>query len=131
MNSFDDTEDFKKQLKQSFIDTDLAAEMEDHLGYPKHQKADRPNKRNGHTKKSVRSYTGYLALGVALNATKELPDMWLSENEDVKSWLSVLTELQSRGVQDILITCVDGLRASLMLLTPSTPMLRFSCVSYT
>ncbi len=84
MNSFDDTEDFKKQLKQSFIDTALAAEMEDHLGYPKHQKADRPNKRNGHTKKSVRSDTVYLALGVALNGKKELFGMWLSGNVDVK-----------------------------------------------
>ena len=116
---------------QSFIVTALKVEMEYHFWYSEHEKEDRLNKRNDHTKKSVCSDTGYLALGVALNATKELPDMWLSENEDVKSWLSVLTELQSRGVQDILITCVDGLRASLMLLTPSTPMLRFSCVSYT
>ena len=40
---------------QSFIDTALEAEMEDHLGYPKHEEADKPNKRNGHTKKTVRS----------------------------------------------------------------------------
>jgi len=36
MNSFDDIKDFQKQLMQSFIDTALEAEMEDHLGYPKH-----------------------------------------------------------------------------------------------
>ena len=35
MNSFDDIKDFQKQLMQSFIDTALEAEMEDHLGYPK------------------------------------------------------------------------------------------------
>ena len=51
MKSFDDIKDFQKQLMQSFIDTALEAEMEDHLGYPKHEKADKPNKRNGHTKK--------------------------------------------------------------------------------
>ena len=45
MNSFDDIKDFQKQLMQSFIDTALEAEMEDHLGYPKHEKADKPNKR--------------------------------------------------------------------------------------
>ena len=193
--------------------------MEDHLGYPKHEKADKPNKRNGHTKKTVRSDTGeleistprdrdgdfepalvrkhqtrisglddkiisfyakgqttteivdtikdiydvdisstlvsrvtdnildditawqnrplssvypivyldcivvkvrqdkqiinkaiYLALGVALNGKKELLGMWLSENEGAKFWLGVLTELQNRGVQDILIACVDGLK---------------------
>ena len=219
MKSFDDIKDFQKQLMQSFIDTALEAEMEDHLGYPKHEKADKPNKRNGHTKKTVRSDTGdleistprdrdssfepvlvskhqtrisglddkiiflyakgqttteivesikelydvdissslvsrvtdnileditawqnrplssvypivyldcivvkirqdkqiinkaiYLALGVALNGKKELLGMWLSENEGAKFWLGVLTELQNRGVQDILIACVDGLK---------------------
>ena len=219
MNSFDDIKDFQKQLMQSFIDTALEAEMEDHLGYPKHEKADKPNKRNGHTKKTVRSDTGdleistprdrdgafepalvrkhqtrisglddkiiflyakgqttteivesikelydvdissslvsrvtdnileditawqnrplssvypivyldcivvkirqdkqiinkaiYLALGVGLDGKKELLGMWLSENEGAKFWLGVLTELQNRGVQDILIACVDGLK---------------------
>ncbi len=36
--------------------------------------------------------------------------MWVSENEGAKFWLGVLTELQNRGVQDILIACVDGLK---------------------
>ena len=36
--------------------------------------------------------------------------MWLSENEGAKFWLSVLTELQNRGVEDILIACIDGLK---------------------
>ena len=42
MKSFDDIKDFQKQLMQSFIDTALEAEMEEHLGYPKHEKADKP-----------------------------------------------------------------------------------------
>lgn len=36
--------------------------------------------------------------------------MWLAENEGAKFWLNVLTELKNRGLQDILITCVDGLK---------------------
>ncbi|WP_062268145.1 IS256 family transposase [Endozoicomonas arenosclerae] len=52
----------------------------------------------------------YLALGVNIEGQKELLGMWLSENEGAKFWLSVLTELQNRGVQDILIACVDGLK---------------------
>ena len=52
----------------------------------------------------------YLALGVNLDGQKELLGMWLSENEGAKFWLSVLTELQNRGIQDILIACVDGLK---------------------
>jgi len=52
----------------------------------------------------------YLALGVNLEGHKELLGMWISENEGAKFWLSVLTELQNRGVKDILIACVDGLK---------------------
>lgn len=52
----------------------------------------------------------YLALGVNLEGHKALPGLWLSENEGAKFWLSVLTELQTRGVKDILIACVDGLK---------------------
>jgi|TARA_B100000959_G_scaffold271941_1_gene320673 transposase-like protein len=52
----------------------------------------------------------YLALGVNMAGHKELLGMWLSENEGAKFWLNVLTELQNRGVKDILIACVDGLK---------------------
>ena len=52
----------------------------------------------------------YLALGVNIEGHKELLGMWLSENEGAKFWLNVLTELQNRGVKDILIACVDGLK---------------------
>lgn len=52
----------------------------------------------------------YLALGINLEGHKELLGMWLSENEGAKFWLNVLTELQNRGVKDILIACVDGLK---------------------
>ena len=52
----------------------------------------------------------YLALGINLEGQKELLGMWLSENEGAKFWLGVLTELQNRGVKDILIACVDGLK---------------------
>lgn len=52
----------------------------------------------------------YLALGVNLEGHKELLGLWLSENEGAKFWLYVLTELQTRGVEDILIACVDGLK---------------------
>ncbi|EKO3601317.1 IS256 family transposase, partial [Vibrio metschnikovii] len=52
----------------------------------------------------------YLALGVNMEGQKELLGMWMSETEGAKFWLSVLTELQNRGVNDILIACVDGLK---------------------
>lgn len=51
----------------------------------------------------------YLALGINVEGKKELLGMWISENEGSKFWLSVLTELQNRGIKDIFICCVDGL----------------------
>ena len=52
----------------------------------------------------------YVALGVNLEGHKELLGLWLADTEGAKFWLSVLTELKNRGVEDILIACVDGLK---------------------
>ena len=52
----------------------------------------------------------YLALGVNLSGHKELLGLWLAETEGAKFWLGILTELQTRGVKDILIACMDGLK---------------------
>lgn len=60
--------------------------------------------------KQVINKSVYLALAVNMEGQKELLGMWLSENEGAKFWLNVLTELQNRGVKDILIACVDGLK---------------------
>jgi transposase-like protein len=51
----------------------------------------------------------YLALGINLEGHKELLGLWLAETEGAKFWLSVLTELQNRGLKDIFIAAVDGL----------------------
>jgi len=60
--------------------------------------------------KRVINKSVYLALGINMEGHKELLGLWFSENEGAKFWLNVLTELQNRGVQDILIACVDGLK---------------------
>lgn len=52
----------------------------------------------------------YLALGINCDGHKELLGLWIAENEGAKFWLSVLTELQNRGLKDIFIACVDGLK---------------------
>ncbi|WP_386688429.1 IS256 family transposase [Lonepinella sp. MS14437] len=52
----------------------------------------------------------FVALGVNLEGRKELLGLWIAENEGSKFWLNVLTELKNRGVQDILIACIDGLK---------------------
>ncbi len=51
----------------------------------------------------------YVALGVDMEGHKDVLGLWMSENEGAKFWLSVLTDLQTRGLKDILIVCVDGL----------------------
>jgi len=60
--------------------------------------------------KQVINKSVYLALGVNMDGQKELLGMWISDNEGAKFWLTVLTELQNRGLKDILIACVDGLK---------------------
>ena len=60
--------------------------------------------------KKVINKAVYLALGVNMDGHKELLGMWISENEGAKFWLNVLTELHNRGLKDILIACVDGLK---------------------
>lgn len=52
----------------------------------------------------------YLALATNMEGQKELLGLWLAETEGAKFWLSVLTELKNRGLEDILIACVDGLK---------------------
>ena len=60
--------------------------------------------------KQVINKAVYLALGVNIEGHKELLGMWLSENEGAKFWLGILTELKNRGLESILIACVDGLK---------------------
>ncbi len=52
----------------------------------------------------------FVALGVNLEGHKEVLGLWTSATEGAKLWLQILTELRNRGVQDILIACVDGLK---------------------
>ena len=51
----------------------------------------------------------YIAIGIQMDGIKDVLGMWIGENESAKFWLSVLNGLRNRGVQDILIACVDGL----------------------
>ncbi|WP_373317293.1 IS256 family transposase [Chitinibacter tainanensis] len=59
---------------------------------------------------SVRVKAVYLALGVTMAGEKEVLGMWIAQTEGAKFWLQVVNELRNRGVQDILIACVDGLK---------------------
>jgi putative transposase len=52
----------------------------------------------------------YVAIGVNLEGRKDVLGLWTSANEGAKFWLGVLTELKNRGVRDVLIACVDGLK---------------------
>jgi putative transposase len=52
----------------------------------------------------------YVALGIRMDGSKEVLGLWTSANEGAKFWLNVLTELRNRGVKDIYLVCVDGLK---------------------
>ena len=59
---------------------------------------------------AVRAKAVYLALGINMTGEKELLGLWIAQTEGAKFWLQVVTELKNRGVQDIFIACVDGLK---------------------
>jgi len=58
----------------------------------------------------VRAKAVYLALGINMAGEEELLGIWIAQTEGAKFWLQVVTELKNRGVQDIFIACVDGLK---------------------
>jgi putative transposase len=59
---------------------------------------------------SVQRRACYLALGVTVDGDRDVLGMWFQQTEGAKFWLQVLTELKQRGVADVLIACVDGLK---------------------
>lgn len=58
----------------------------------------------------IASKVAYIALGLNIYGQKEVLGIWISETEGAKFWMHVLNEIKNRGVDDILITCVDGLK---------------------
>jgi putative transposase len=63
-----------------------------------------------HHGKQVVNKAAHVVLGVNLRGEKEVLGLWIAETEGAKFWLSVLTELRHRGVQDVYIACMDGLK---------------------
>ena len=58
----------------------------------------------------VRNKAVHIALGVRADGTKEILGLWLEQNEGAKFWLRVMNELRGRGVEDVLLAVVDGLK---------------------
>ena len=59
--------------------------------------------------KAIRNFACYLAIGVNTDGERDVLGMWFQATEGAKFWLQVLTELKQRGVEDVLVCCVDGL----------------------
>jgi putative transposase len=58
----------------------------------------------------VQNRAFYVAIGVKMDGTKEVLGLWASANEGAKFWLQILTDLRNRGVEDLFLACVDGLK---------------------
>lgn len=69
----------------------------------------------------VKNKAVYVALGVSRDGVREVLGLWIAENEGAKFWLSVMNELKNRGVQDILIAVVDGLKGFPDAITTAFP----------
>lgn len=64
----------------------------------------------GRTDGKVANKAVYVAIGINLQGIKEVLGMWIAENEGAKFWMNIITELSNRGLKDILIACIDGLK---------------------
>jgi putative transposase len=64
----------------------------------------------GRTDGKATNKTVYLAIGVNIQGKKEVLGLWIGENEGAKFWMSIISELNNRGLKDILIACIDGLK---------------------
>ena len=90
-------------LKKALSERILNAELDEHLDGERVEGG--ANRRNGHSKKSL-----YIALGIRPDGTKEILGIWIEQTEGAKFWLRVMNELKNRGIGDILIAVVDGLK---------------------
>ena len=79
----------------------------------------------------VRNKAVYLALAILPDGTREVLGIWIEQTEGAKFWLKVFNELRSRGVNDILIAVVDGLKGlaeAIEAAFPQTTVQRASCI---
>jgi putative transposase len=75
---------------------------------------------------TVRNKAVYVALGVRPDGTKEILGLWIEQSEGAKFWLRVMNELKDRGVEDILIAIVDGLKGFPEAITAVFPQTQVS-----
>ncbi|MWQ48303.1 transposase, partial [Glaesserella parasuis] len=89
----EDLNQFSRMLKKITVEAALNGELTDHLGYEKHQPRKGKNARNGYTSKTVICDEGEIEIETPRDRD------WIAENEGVKFWANVLTELQNRGLK--------------------------------
>ena len=69
----------------------------------------------------VKNKAVYVALGISRDGVREVLGLWIADNEGAKFWLSVMNELKNRGIEDILIAVVDGLKGFPQAITAAFP----------
>jgi transposase-like protein len=77
--------------------------------------------RDGDSSRMVKNKAVYVALGIMRDGVCEVLGLWIADNEGAKVWLSVMNELKNRGVEDILIAVVDGLKGFPQAITAAFP----------
>ena len=75
----------------------------------------------------VQTRAAYTCLGINLEGKKDLLGIWINDSEGANFWLSVLTEIRNRGVTDILIACVDGLKGFPEAINTAFPKTEIQC----
>jgi len=75
----------------------------------------------------VKTRAAYTCLGINIDGKKDLLGIWINDSEGANFWLSVLTEIRNRGVNDILIACVDGLKGFPEAINTAFPKTEIQC----
>jgi len=117
VKSQDDLSDLSREFLKITVETALNSELDDHLGYPKHSPEGRGsgNSRHVHSPKTLKGDIGEVEIQNPRDRNGTFEPQLIRKGqtrltkEGSKFWLSILTELQNRGAQDIFIAAVDGL----------------------
>ena len=69
----------------------------------------------------------FVAIGIDCQGKKDVLGLWTAANEGAKFWLGVLTELKNRGIKDIFVVCIDGLKGFPQAIETAFPLAKVQC----
>lgn len=101
--------DFLGQIQKRTIEKMLEGELDGHLGYGKNEQSKNKNARNGYGKRKIKTQYGESEIQVPSDRDASFNPMIVPKRERMAYWMTVLTNMRARGMEDILIRATDNL----------------------